>query len=65
MKLRVFDAFEVEGSEVECAMYTCILLEAIRMKDERDKNKEVDEWMKKYGEKTFAELMEMERGDKE
>lgn len=63
MKLKVFDVIIAEGSEMECAMYTCIFLETLRMKSEMDKKREVDEWMKKYGDKTFEELMKMERDE--
>ena len=65
MKLKVFDIVEVEGTEIECAMYTCVFLEALRLKNEHDKKQEVDEWLKKYGEMTFDELMRKERDDEE
>lgn len=65
MKLKVFDIIEVEGNEIECAMYTCVFLEALRLKNEHDKKKEVDEWLKKYGDMTFEELMRKESDSEE
>ena len=61
----MFNCIEVEGNEIECAMYTCVSLEALRLKNEHDKKKEVDEWLEKYGNKTFEELMRTERDDEE
>ena len=54
-----------EGSEMECALYTHVLLQLLRLQTEHDKKKEVDEWMKKFGDKTFDELMKMERDEEE
>ena len=65
MKLTVFDVMVAEGTEIECAMFACVFLEALRMKDEHDKKKEVDEWLEKYGDMTFDELMRKEREDGE
>lgn len=59
------DQIVAEGSEVECAMYTHCLLQFMRMQTEHDKKKEVDEWMRKFGNKTFEELMKMERDEEE
>lgn len=65
MKLKVCEIITVEGTEMELALFTAILLETFRMKNDADKKKEVDDWMKKYGDKTFDELMKMERDEEE
>ena len=65
MKLKVFDCFTAEGTEAELAMFTMLILECFQLKDEQKKKKDVEDWMKKYGEKTFAELMKMERDEEE
>ena len=65
MRLKVCDIVTVEGNEMELAFYTAVLLEAFRLKNEADKKKEFDDWLKKYGDKTFDELMKMEREDEE
>lgn len=63
MKLTVCEIIKVEGNEMELAFFTAVLLETFRMKSEADKKKEVDDWLKKYGDKTFDELMKMERDE--
>lgn len=65
MKLKVCEIITVEGDEMELALFTAILLETFRMKNDADKKKEVEDWMKKYGDKTFDELMRMERDEEE
>lgn len=65
MKLKVCEIITVEGDETELAFFTAILLETFRMKNDADKKKEVDDWLKKYGDKTFEELMRMERDEEE
>ena len=65
MKLKVCEIITVEGTEMELAFFTAILLETFRMKNDADKKKEVDDWLKKYGDKTFEELMRMERDEEE
>lgn len=65
MKLTVFNGFVAEGTEAELAFYTLLLVESFRLKKEHDDRVEVDEWMKKYGDKTFEEIMKMEREDEE
>lgn len=66
MTVKLFDGFLIaEGTELECAIYTHALIESIRMKQEFDKKQEVDEWLKKFGEMTFEELMKRERDDEE
>lgn len=65
MQLKVMNIIVAEGTEVECAMYTHTLLEIFRLKSEFDKKKETDEWLKKYGDMTFDELMKRERDDEE
>ena len=65
MKLTVFNGFVAEGTEAELAFYTLLLVESFRLKKEHDDKVEVDEWMKKYGDKTFEEIMKMEREDEE
>lgn len=50
---------------MECALYTHVLLQLLRLQTEHDRKKEVDEWMKKFGDKTFDELMKMERDEEE
>lgn len=57
------DFIIAEGTELECAIYTHALLESLRLKHEHDKKEEVDEWLKKYGDMTFDELMKRERDD--
>lgn len=64
MIIKVCNDFIIaEGTELECAIYTHALLESLRLKHERDKKEEVDEWLKKYGDMTFDELMKRERDD--
>ena len=65
MKLTVFNGFVAEGTEAELAFYTLLLVESFRLKKEHDDKVELDEWMKKYGDKTFEEIMRMEREDEE
>lgn len=65
MQLRIMDIIVAEGTEIECAMYTHTLIEIFRLKNEYDKRKETEEWMKKFGEMTFDELMKRERDDEE
>ena len=65
MKLKVCEIITVEGDETELAFFTAILLETFRMKNDADKKKEVEDWMKKYGDKTFEELMRTERDEEE
>lgn len=65
MKLKVCEIITAEGDETELAFFTAILLETFRMKNDADKKKEVDDWMKKYGDKTFEELMRTERDEEE
>lgn len=62
MKLKVCEIVTAEGTEMELAFYTAVLLETFRMKNEADKKKEFDDWLAKYGDKTFEELMNAERG---
>lgn len=61
----MFDVIVAEGSELECAIYSAAFLETIRLKQEHDKKQEVDEWLKKYGDMTFEELMKRESDDEE
>lgn len=66
MVVKFFDGFvAAEGSEHECAIYTFALLEMLRMKSEQDKQKEAEEWLKKYGGLRFEDFMKMEREDEE
>jgi len=60
MKLKVCEIVTAEGNEMELAFYTAVLLETFRLKNEAYKKKEFDDWLKKYGDKTFEELMKME-----
>lgn len=64
MTLNVF-GFEAEGDPQELALFTLVLTFAIKKQTDIEKKKEVDEWMKKYGDKTFEELMKTERDDEE
>ena len=64
MTLNVF-GFEAEGDPQELALFTLVLTFAIKKQTDIEKKKEVDEWMKKYGDKTFEELMKTEREDEE
>ena len=64
MKLDVF-GFVAEGTPWELAFFTFVLVSAFKQKSDDDKQKEVEEWMKKYGDKTFEELMRMERDGEE
>lgn len=61
----MFNVIIAEGSELECAIYSAALIETIRLKQEHDKKQEVDEWLQKYGDMTFDELMKREREDEE
>ena len=65
MKVTVMGIIVAEGSELECAIYTAAFLETLRLKQEHDKNKEAEEWLKKYGEMTFEQLMNKERDEGE
>ena len=66
MVVRFFDGTVIaEGSEHECAIYTFALLEMLRMKSEMDKQKEAEEWLKKYGGMRFEDFMKTEREDEE
>ena len=60
MKLKVFGVIEAEGEPADLAYYTCLIVFVLKDKQDADKKKEVDDWMKKYGDKTFDELMRME-----
>ena len=64
MTLNVF-GFEAEGDPQELALFTLVLTFAIKKQTDIEKKKEVDEWMKKYGDKTFEELMKTEREGEE
>ena len=65
MKLTMFDAFVIEGEPTELAFFMSMVLCVLKDKDESDKKKEVESWMAKYGDKTFDELMRMERDGEE
>jgi hypothetical protein len=65
MKLKVFEVIVAEGTEIECALYTHVLIDIFRMKSEFDKKKEVEDWMKKFGDMTIDELMKREREEEE
>ena len=65
MVVKVLGVIEVEGSEIECALYTHCLVQLFRLQTEHDKKKEVDAWLKKYGDMTFEDLMKMERDEEE
>lgn len=65
MKLKVFSVIEAEGTEPELALYTLVLVEALRMKQEADKKSETEAWLKKFGDMTFEELMKRERDEEE
>lgn len=65
MKLNVFNAFVAEGEPADLAMFLFVLICGLQQKTDDDKKKEVDEWLKKYGDKTFEELMRMERDEEE
>ena len=41
------------------------MIESFRLKQEHDKKQDVKEWMEKYGDKTFEDLMKMEREEEE
>ena len=60
MILKIFDVFVAEGDEREIALYTALLLEVMKGISDIHKKKEVEDWMKKYGNKTFEELMKSE-----
>ena len=64
MRLKIFDVFVAEGDEREIALYTALLIEVLKNMNDIQKKKEVEDWMKKYGNKTFEELMKSEtQGD--
>ena len=60
MRLKIFDVFVAEGDEREIALYTALLIEVLKNMNDIQKKKEVEDWMKKYGDKTFEELMKSE-----
>ena len=60
MRLKIFDVFVAEGDEREIALYTALLFEMLKNMSDIQKKKEVEDWMKKYGNKTFEELMKSE-----
>ena len=60
MRLKIFDVFVAEGDEREIALYTALLIEVLKNMNDIQKKKEVEDWMKKYGNKTFEELMKSE-----
>lgn len=60
MTLRLMEIFVAEGTEQELAMYTTILLDMLKKISDFEKKKEVEDWMKKFGDKTFEELMQAE-----
>lgn len=64
LKLDVF-GFTAEGTPVDLAVFTFVLVDAFKQKADYDKKKEVDEWLEKYGNKTFEELMRMESDGEE
>ena len=66
MKLKAFDAFELEGNEQELALYTFILMEMINRQAQKDKEDEMKKEMELYNElanMTIEELMKRERED--
>lgn len=65
MMLKVMGIIEAEGTALDLAMYTHTLLEIFRIKHEFDKKRDVEEWMEKFGDMTFEELMRKEREDEE
>ena len=60
MILKIFDVFVAEGDERELALYTALLFEVMKGISDIHKKKEVEDWMEKYGNKTFEELMKSE-----
>lgn len=60
MTLRLMEIFVAEGTEQELAMYTSLLLDMLKKISDFEKKKEVEDWMKKFGDKTFEELMKAE-----
>ena len=65
MTLCLMDIFVAEGTEQELAMYTTLLLDMLTKVNEFNKKKEVEDWMKKFGEKTFKDLMDAENREDE
>ena len=65
MKVTIMGIIVAEGNELECAIYSAAFIETFRLKQEHDKKKEVDEWLKKYGDMTFEQLMNKEREEEE
>lgn len=64
MLVKLLDGFVIaEGSEHECAIYTFALLEMFKMKNEQDKQKEAEEWLKKHGGMRFEDFIRTERED--
>lgn len=52
---------EAEGKEIELAVYTHCLLEIFRLKHEFDKQQDAENWMEKFGNMTFEELIKREQ----
>lgn len=68
MVLKVCGIIVAEGSEVELALYTLVLLESLRMKQEHDEQEQlkneinIDEMLKNI---SFDDLFRRERDDDE
>lgn len=65
MTLHLMEIFVAEGTEQELAMYTTLLLDMLTKVNEFNKKKEVEDWMKKFGDKTFKDLMDAENREDE
>lgn len=61
MTLKVMGIIEAEGKEIELAVYSHCLLEIFRLKYKYDQEKEAEDWMEKFGNVSFEELMKREQ----
>ena len=61
MTIDIF-GFKAEGEPSELAWFVFVLVSLFQAKKDADTKKEVDAWLAKYGDKTFEELMNVERG---
>ena len=61
----MMNVVNAEGEPQELAYFVCLVLSVMKDKAEKDKEKAVKDWLDKYGDKTFDELMRMEREEEE
>lgn len=65
MTLKMFDTFIAEGTEMELALYTAILLDVLKQKHEHDQKQMDAEWLKQFGDPSLGDLMRREQEEDE